>query len=236
MIKNIFAACFLLFLLGSCEGLPAEENSVAEEATYSTLNVDSLATEPEYRSKVLQERIPGWVSYQQEQNPEFDPARFVLQDTSIYKPVTSEFYPDRTFREFYGNLLVYNNDSSRIVDLYSYRFAMEKDGQGNLRIHESPDTEVAVIIPGHNRKERIMFMGPIGAYDHAFWVDDRHILVAGNVDEEGLGKRSPILWLINYRAKKIYNFTYQKELKNTARGYQLFRLRNKGMLETPPPA
>jgi hypothetical protein len=237
MLKKIFVGCALFALLANCDGPFTEENeNIDEVSTLTPIQLDSLVADSAYLGKIIKERIPGWVAYQQEKNPSFNPSLFTLQDTSRYESFVTNFYPDRTFREFYGNLMVFNEDSSRIIDLYSYRYAMEKDGQGNLHIAENPDTEISLLTPGYNKKERIMFMGPVGAYDHAFWIDNRYLMVAGNADEEGLGKRNPILWLVNLKTQQIFNFTYQEELPNTARGYQIYRLKNKGMMETTPPA
>jgi hypothetical protein len=236
MLKQLIACCTLVALMSSCEPLLEDSTETETTVLQTPVDIDSLLLDSTYLGQVLEYRIPGWITYQQQLNPEFNPSLLSAQDTSTYEPFVTEFYPDRTFREFYGDLMIYNTDSSRIIDLYSYRFAMEKDGRGTLRIHESPDTEISLLIPGHNVKERVMFMGPIGAFDHAFWADDRHMIVAGNADEDGNGLRKPIVWVINIRSKRVINFTYKGTLEQSARGYQLHRLRNRGMLESPPPA
>jgi hypothetical protein len=95
----------------------------------------------------------------------------------------------------FQTLFVYNNDSTRAIDLFSYNFmANTREGQ-QVMIPGEPDTEVALLDYRDKTRKRLLFLGPSYAAIDAQWLSNDEVAIAGaEIVGENLVK--PIIWKI----------------------------------------
>jgi hypothetical protein len=134
-------------------------------------------------------KIPEWTAFWKSVEPSFDVGDFSFKRGFSYEilewPEENIIIPGNVF---YPHLL-HQPEQKGVVDLYSYKVAFDEKGVPLF----NPDSEV-IYFKSDGMRERLLFMGPSGAFEEAVWVSPDHLLVAGNFEEEE-GIR-PILWLI----------------------------------------
>ncbi len=111
---------------------------------------------------------------------------------------------DKAYFQQYAAYLVYNEDSSRALDAYSYsHFFLPGNEKRELK-SGSPETELALLDFNKGTRQRVSFFGPSYTLLDAGWKDGNTILVAvGEII--GDNKIHPELWELNLQefTKKI---------------------------------
>lgn len=105
-------------------------------------------------------------------------------------------------------LLVYNEDSSKAIDMYSGSYvAITKKGKSSFESGE-PDTEVAVIDFHKNERKRIFFTGPSYTVLDVRWLNDSVVAVAGaeQVDADQVLPQFNKIYL-NREFQVVFQFT-----------------------------
>jgi hypothetical protein len=95
----------------------------------------------------------------------------------------------------FQSLFVYNGDSTRAIDLFSYNYmANTRNGQ-SVMVPGEPDTEVALLDYKDKTRKRLLFLGPSYAAIDAQWLSNTEVAIAGAeiVGEELI---KPIIWKI----------------------------------------
>ncbi|SNS20829.1 hypothetical protein SAMN06295967_105106 [Belliella buryatensis] len=89
---------------------------------------------------------------------------------------------------FYPYLLEHP-EGEGTVDIYSYKIVYPEQG----RPYFNPDSEVTYF-RADGMRERLLFIGPSGAFEDAVWLNNEALLVVGHFeDEQGV---SPKAWVI----------------------------------------
>jgi hypothetical protein len=191
--NSIYLLSFLLMVAASCSSY----NEKSEEKVES--EVLTVAEKELELVKTGLQQIPSWVSYWKGIEPEFNPDDFSFARGFTYEklewPEENHIVPGSDFYPY----LVYHPEKEGVVDLYSYKVAYNENGKPYF----NPDSEV-IYFKNDGMRERLMFIGPSGAFEEAVWVSSEHLLVAGNFEEEG-GVR-PMLWLIFPKENRYLNF------------------------------
>ncbi len=186
----------LLFLCGlavSC----TSENEKSEEIE----EPKALAAEEKDMELIRNgiQQLPEWVNFWKRNEPSFNPDNFTFIRGFSYEklewPEENYIVPENRFYPY----LIYHPEEEGVVDLYSYKVAFSEEGKPYF----NPDSEV-IFFKKDGMRERLMFIGPSGAFEEAVWVSPDHLLVAGNFEEEG-GVR-PMLWLIFPEENRYLNF------------------------------
>lgn len=119
----------------------------------------------------------------------------------------------------YYPYLVYNSDSSKAIDLYSYNtILVEKNGKV-VSEAAGPDTEIALIDFKNKTRQRLLFVGPSSVINDGKWLNDHVISIAGGemVDNE---KFKPEVWLFDIHANTMKVLGYSDTLQVNIADYK----------------
>ncbi len=162
--------------------------------------------------------LNDWWQFQKGKNPDLKTRFFVLSNSRTLPDLKTEWKVDPDFLALYQDFLMPSPDSSRLLDLYSYRYMLEKDSAGQIHLVGNVDAEVAIFNFKKHLRQRLIFVGPVAEVETGAWVDDTHLLVAGtSEDEQGKGKL--LLWDIELNQNQISLYAYKFPLQNDPRGY-----------------
>ena len=102
----------------------------------------------------------------------------------------------------FQSVFVYNGDSTRAIDLFSYNFmAQNRNGQSVL-VPGEPDTEVALLDYKDKTRKRLLFLGPSFAALDARWLSNDQVAIAG-AELVGEDLIKPIVWKITLPAGTV---------------------------------
>lgn len=91
-----------------------------------------------------------------------------------------------------------------VMDIYSYKIEAQDELDSPFL---NPDSEV-VWYKADGMKERLLFMGPSGAFEEGLWLSEEEFLVLGFFQEvEGF---RPLVWLIRPNENLVYQFRMKK--------------------------
>ncbi len=186
----------LLVLLGLAFSCSSEKEKSEDLAESEIMTVEEKELELVHQGL---QQLPQWVLFWKNLEPQFDPNDFTFTRGFSYEllewPEENFIVPDNAFFPY----LIYHPEQKGVIDLYSYKVAFDEKGNPYF----NPDSEV-IYFKSDGMRERLMFIGPSGAFEEAIWVSPEHLLVAGNFEEED-GVR-PMLWLIFPEENRYLNF------------------------------
>ena len=94
----------------------------------------------------------SWDEFYKKNDITFSLDSFLKADTITGELYTISYTPSPEYFENFGNLLVYNEDSSKFIDAFSSSWIIEKGTDGKLHAREGEiDQEVTIV----NKKEKI---------------------------------------------------------------------------------
>lgn len=203
-MKHTIYTGLLALLFTACNNSSDKKADAGDTDTDSVVVVGPDTT---LTSETIQKfQTAGFSDYVKTRIPAFDWSKFKYK--SSYEEdsmLTSAFTPSKTYYASYGSFLKYSPDSTRFIDLDSYNIDIVKDGKGRLTgTAGGPDTEVSLINPKTGKKVRLLFMGPGGTVEDAFWLSNNELAIVGTQEnEEDAGKKVTV-WKINL-ADKMYD-------------------------------
>lgn len=174
---------FLLVLVFSC----SSDKETKEDASDAVI----MSVEEKEMTLVLEglRQFPDWTANWKSIEPGFNADNFNFVRGYTYDVLE---WPEENFinptNVFYPYLIP-QPDGNGVVDIYSYKVAFNVEGKPYF----NPDSEV-IYFKSNGMRERLLFIGPSGAFEEAAWVSPDHLLIAGIFEEE-TGVR-PIVWLI----------------------------------------
>lgn len=102
----------------------------------------------------------------------------------------------------FQSVFVYNGDSTRAIDLFSYNFMAQNQNGQSVLVPGEPDTEVALLDYRDKTRKRLLFLGPSFAALDARWLSNDQVAIAGaEIVGEHLIK--PIIWKITLPAGAV---------------------------------
>jgi hypothetical protein len=201
MMKHTIYSTILAFLIISAFACndnadqKAEPDDTADADSVVVNGPDSTLTE----ETIQRFQTAGFTDYAKSKIPSFDWSKFKYK--SSYEQdslLTTDFKPSKTYYASYGAFLKYSPDSTRFIDLDSYNIDIRKDSKGKLiGTAGGPDTEVALIDPRSGKSKRLLFMGPGGSVEDAFWTSNHELVIVGTQENEENGGRKVTVWKIN---------------------------------------
>jgi hypothetical protein len=203
-------AAFILMLLSSCSNEAGKPDS-------ETKGTAEQAKETKKETSELQHAFPQFFSYLAQQDPSFSVSKF-QQSESIPLDSVQAFPLDKKQLKPFSGYLIYNNDRSLAIDLYSYNYvAVQRNGKTVLE-QGGPDTEVGLINVKDNTRQRIFFSGPGTSVQQAKWENGNTVFLAG-VEETGPDAVKPVLWKINLAEKTMAVYHYGDTLHANVNNY-----------------
>ncbi len=192
----------LMALITSCrDRKDAGADAQDEDSLHTTLPDTAVSAEAIHSFTTA-----GFTDYVKRLSPSFDWSKFTLttswQEDSL---LTTPFTPDKNFYTNYGRFLKYSPDSSRFIDLDSYNIDISQDVEGHWVGSESgPDTEVSLVNPRSGKKMRLIFLGPGGTVEDAFWENNQEIVLLGVQDGEADAGKLLSVWKFHLPTKTWY--------------------------------
>lgn len=200
MMKHIiYTSVLAIFLATACndstDKKAAEPEETAEPDSVVVTGPDTTLT----AETIQRFQTAGFTDYAKARIPSFDWSKFKYklswQEDSL---MNNPFTPAKTYFTNYGAFLKYSPDSSRFIDLDSYNIDIRKDNQGRyIGTAGGPDTEVSLIDPKAKKRTRLLFMGPGGSVEDAFWTDNSNLVIIGTQENEENAGRKVTVWKIN---------------------------------------
>jgi len=132
---------------------------------------------------------------------------------------------DKEFTK-YHSLLMFNSDSSKAIDLYSYNFIFQKKDNRDVLTEAGPDMEIALYDVNDRTRRRLLFTGPSVPLLDAKWISDKDILIGG-AEEINEDQIKPLLWQISLTDGSQQLLVYRDTLKGNVRQYLSGKLKAK---------
>ncbi|WP_226389371.1 hypothetical protein [Penaeicola halotolerans] len=177
-----------IIILSACEAKTPEET------------VEDLSTNSAINLRVM----PEWEGFWNQQLGEFSIDQFELIRTDSLDILEWPHYPAK--EEMLASTFVYSPDSSRYIDFLSYRYAQEVENGQPAFLTTQPDAEVALVDLASNMRQRLLFMGPSGAFETVTWLSNDTFLVGGYFEhEEGF---TPIIYHIDLQKQEMQYYEY----------------------------
>ncbi|MCH7401960.1 bifunctional isocitrate dehydrogenase kinase/phosphatase [Belliella kenyensis] len=187
----LLLACFQV-ILWSCGG--SKEDSYTDSISIG----GNLPEEEQLLTSGFQQ-LTDWTAHWKLQMPDFNLGEFKLSriDTieTIERPEENFITQGNPFFPF----LKYHPEGKGTVDIYSYKITFPEEGKPYF----NPDSEVTYF-RSDGMRERLLFIGPSGAFEDAVWLNSEALLVVGHFESEtGV---SPKAWIIYPEGQLIYQY------------------------------
>lgn len=201
---KIIRGCTLGLLLGisACGG--CDEKTEQEETTTRVADTISLRGSDEVYA--------AWDELYSSEDPAFSIDSFVKNDTTRNELYTTDFSPSDSFYQRFGNLLVYNTDSSMFIDGYSTTWMIEPRNGALYAREGEVDQEVAIVNTKTNKRTRLLFCGPSCQFQKVFWYNDDIVGVMGMMGEYADEYYTPIIWFVNINNGVTIPYTYHSSV------------------------
>jgi hypothetical protein len=169
-------------------------------------------------SKEIKNNLKRWLDHFKDLSSEFNIDRFKNYNTRILNPyqVTLEDSVfEKRFFDLYKPYLIWSPDSSKVIDLYSYRIVLDYDSKGDVYAFEDVDCQLALIDLNKRKFIIIETLGPMNELQDAFWLDNESIIVTMTEDN------IPYYSMINlntfleriYKSDSDFKFTNDQYIK-----------------------
>ena len=197
------------------------ENKEKAEDTTAALEVEEVTEE---NSEIEQAKVifQPLFSFYETNDSSFQEDNFNLAIMDSMSLMAPQAIDEASLKPYYP-YLVYNSDSSRAIDLYSYNVMLSQQNGKMVANASGPDTEIAVVDFKNKTRQRILFTGPSFIIHDGKWINDHTLSLIGGevIDEE---KFSPSVWLMDLdkQTMKVLDYADTLSLKHTA--YKTSRL------------
>jgi hypothetical protein len=211
----------LLFLVGffvACNN-NADNNSVEQDTT--AMEVEEVAEErPELeQAKVSFQQL---FSFYEKNDSSFQENNFNLVMMDSMQLLAPQPIDEISLKPYYP-YLIYNSDSLKAIDLYSYNVMLSQKGGQTIANASGPDTEIAVVDFKNKTRQRLLYVGPSFTIQDGKWINDHVLsLIGGEIIEEG--KFSPSIWLMDLDKKTMQVLDYADTLNVRYSAYQNSRI------------
>lgn len=140
----------------------------------------------------------SWEEFYKNNDVTFSLDSFMKTDTVKGELLTVSYVAPDTFYQQFGNLIVYNQDSTQFIDAYSTAWISEKGADGKYHMRESdPDQEVVIVNLKNKIKTRILYCGPGCQVQKTFWYNENVVGIMGVITEYADEYYTPVIWFVN---------------------------------------
>lgn len=140
----------------------------------------------------------SWDEFYKKNDITFSLDSFLKADTITGELYTISYTPSPEYFENFGNLLVYNEDSSKFIDAFSSSWIIEKGTDGKLHAREGEiDQEVTIVNKKEKIRTRLFFCGPGCMVQKVFWYNEDVVGIMGLMAEYADEYYTPTIWFVN---------------------------------------
>jgi len=166
--------------------------------------------------------LQRWLNFYQQENPDLKLENFEFLESkkleTMKGTVSGIFDPE--FDSVYLSFLIYNPSKTMYLDLDSYHWTLDKDGNALFEAGQ----EIDLVNLKDKTVTRVAFFGPPYWAEDAFWVTDSAFVLLQNSDRNEAGFQ-----LFNLKENSVSTYSYSEPLKIRDEFYNDFRLKNKGI-------
>jgi len=209
------------FLIISCSqknDMPVVEESLNETDVPITDEAPSDGFAAFGENRTLQR----WLNFYQQENPDLKLENFEFLESkkleTMKGTVSGIFDPE--FDSVYLSFLIYNPSKTMYLDLDSYHWTLDKDGNALFEAGQ----EIDLVNLKDKTVTRVAFFGPPYWAEDAFWVTDSAFVLLQNSDRNEAGFQ-----LFNLKENSVSTYSYSEPLKIRDEFYNDSRLKNKGI-------
>lgn len=203
--------CSLWLLAAACTN-----NTDNTKATAKEEQTDNIP-EGDETGMLLQNHFPLLLNFFQKNNAAFS-TDSVIQTESATQQSVAPYPIDPDQLNLFKPLLIYNPDSTKAIDLFSYNYIItNKNGTTTAEAAE-PDSEVALMDFKNGKRQRLWFSGPAATLLDAAWINQQQIAIAGMQEKED-GQRHPAVWIVSLPDSTIDTYLYQQPADITTTEY-----------------
>jgi len=214
MKKLIFPA--LILLLIACNN--AAENNAETDDTLQTEEVAEESSE----IQEIRNSFPQLFSFYESRDSSFSPNGFEIAQSDTMNLLPAREINENDLKPYYP-YFIYNGDSTKAIDLYSYNIMLTEKGGKTIVEAGGPDTEIAIVDFLNKTRQRIFFAGPSFVIHDGSWLNNETVLLAGGEILEG-EKTKPMILKINLSTKSRQYFNYPDTLSVNANTYKDSRI------------
>jgi len=210
--KSFCVYCItILFLLSACRNGRRAKNEEMSEAEEKEQFADSLLNKIKNQPLLYKD----WHNIYKEKDSQFSLDSFEYLSEYNDEFLSSSVMLDKSFYKRYGPLLVYNADSTKFIDAFSYYLVLNIDKNGKITHRGTEaDQEVAVIDKKTRTRYRVFFCGTPCFVANAGWLDNERIVLFGLTTEDGDDNFTPTIWLINLKTASTTEYNYNKSIND----------------------
>lgn len=201
-MKKLIYSAFILFLVG-CNN--SAENKEAGDISQEEME-EVIEESPEIeQAKISFQQLFSFYELKDSSHSlqNYQGGTSKLQDTITF-PLSKEDIED------FKPLLVFNSDSSKAIDLFSYGYFAIKTPEGYKIEGGEPDSELAIIDLKNNTRQRLLFLGPSYGFTDAKFSNNKIFVTGYEVTDEG--KIKPIIWEFDLDQKQMKTMMYENTL------------------------
>lgn len=187
--KYSITGLFVLLALASCND---DESRNATTPPPAVQQPDTVSFQRD------NEIYASWEEFYRKEDLSFSLDSFLRADTITGELHISAYRPSDSFYNSFGNLLVYNADSTMFIDAYSSNWIVEKGNDGKMHAREAEiDQEVTVVNKKTNVRSRLFFCGPGCQVQKVFWYNEHIVGIMGLMAEYSDEYYTPTIWYVN---------------------------------------
>jgi len=199
-MKKIFYPAMVCLLIACTNAADTEE---AKDTTTAEVVEESKEVTEVEQVKIA---FPQLFTFYQSKDSSFTEERFNVAMIDSMNLMPPQPLDESALKPYYP-YLVYNQDSSKAIDLYSYNILLSEKNGKTVGEAGGPDTEIAVIDFKNRTRQRVFYAGPSFVIHDGKWVDNNTISLVGGDVVDG-SRFSPFIWLIDVAAKKMKVLDY----------------------------
>ena len=219
-------SCILFLLACNTKHGKGDTYNYSEEDIKQQI-ADSLFTQLKHQTSLYTD----WQKTYQQKEPFFSLDSFNYRSEYNNDFIYTVAKLNKDYYKKYGAFFVYNADSTKFIDAFSYYLVITIDKRGHLwRGGTEADQEVAVIDIKAQKRYRVFFCGTPCFVAKTVWIGDDKIALMGLTTEEDEDDFIPTIWLINLKKASTIEYSYSKHIRDITPEMLLDELvKNKGI-------
>ncbi len=204
-ISRKVTSFFLLYLVLSCSGKKSD-NQDGTASDSLQMGEEQLLLKDQLPVDVLTTSFDDWSEHWKGVLPDFS----IAQMESIYAgelPNIPVPIGEMEVTDYHRKHFEYSPDNKRHVDLYSYKVILQQRSEG-LQLDFNTDSQALLYEDDEQDARRLLFMGPAGGIEDAFWLNNDELFISGfgELDKEML--MAPIIWHFKLAADSVYSYQF----------------------------